>query len=48
MALVANFTGADRNPLEAEENRLLSQDGPTPFETQYRKYFEGAFRILIP
>jgi hypothetical protein len=46
MALVAMFTGADRGPFEAESDPLPSREGPTPFETRYRKCFEGLFRIM--
>ena len=48
MALVAMLTGADRSPVEAHTDRLLPQEGPTPFKTQYRKYPERLFNTPPP
>ena len=48
IALVAKYTGSGSRPLEgvtAAADRLSPTEGTTPFETQYRKCFEGAPQV---
>jgi hypothetical protein len=49
MAFVAKFSGVDRGSWEAMQSEAdvsPSPEGPTPFETQYRKSDKGLLEIV--